>query len=172
MFWPISKNTIRLFACYESELLPQTSNGAGQKRAVQTWGKFCFPTGFSASFPDILFPHSDSSLRYDWVVTSVCVSVYPVLPLMRMHREAGWAVLKAAVSVWAGEQWRVSAITPGTRGREAGCLFGEIRGVRVCCPIHNTLHPHWGLSLLHCQILIRWVPKSQTTESVLYWCSS
>lgn len=59
----------QIFAlCYESKRLTEISYTARQKGALQTSsGKFCFPTGFSASFPDILFPQSDSTLRYDWV---------------------------------------------------------------------------------------------------------
>lgn len=75
VFWLICKKYNQICACAECELLPQTSYGAAQKRAQQTWGKFCFPTGFSASFPDILFPHSEPSLQYAWVCKCVCVWV-------------------------------------------------------------------------------------------------
>lgn len=83
----------QIFSRCESELLALRFL-VGQKKAVQTWGKFCFPSGFSASFPDILFPHCDSSLRFDWPPASVCACVceraYPVLPQMRMlWKQAG-----------------------------------------------------------------------------------
>ena len=59
-----------------------------QKGALQTGGEFCFPTGFGASFPDILFPHSDSSFAiwlsgYQCVPVCVCVCVYPVMQMLR-----------------------------------------------------------------------------------------
>lgn len=115
----------QILACfYESKLLSETSCRVGQKRALQTWGKFCFPTGFSASFPDILFPHSNSSLRYDWVCEWLRVCTCECVSCVASNanaQKAGCAVLKAAVSVGAGEH-RVSMITPENQG-EGGRVF-------------------------------------------------
>lgn len=70
-----------------------------QKEALQTRGLFWFPTGFSASFPDILLPHSDSSWRYE----RLCE---PVSCAASNAQKAGWAVLKADAGLWAGEKRR------------------------------------------------------------------
>lgn len=96
VFWLICKKYNQICACAECELLPQTSYGAAQKRAQQTWGKFCFPTGFSASFPDILFPHSEPSLQYAWVCKCVCVCECVSCVASGVNaQKPGWAVLKA-----------------------------------------------------------------------------
>lgn len=47
----------------------------------------------------------------------VCECVSCVVSFANAQK-AGWAVLKAALGVCIGEQWKVSVITPGTRRRE------------------------------------------------------
>ena len=158
-----------IFSCSESERLPQTSGGTGSERSSADSRRILLSHWLRRFLPW----HSVSSLRLqfcdmiEWI--PVCACVCECVSCVACDANAGWAMLKAAAGVWAGgEQWRVSEITPGTWGREAECLFGQIRGIRVCRPIHGTLHPHWGLSLLRCQTLIKCVSVSKTAELVLY----
>ncbi len=56
------------------------------------------------------------------MATSVCMCVCVSCVASDANAQnAGWAVLKAAVSIWTGEQWRVCVITPGTE--EGGGVF-------------------------------------------------
>lgn len=118
-------NIIRyLLAFYESKSSPSDLSVEWvRKELCRLEANSAFP--LASALPSLTFCFLTPTPVWDmieWLRACVCVSVYPVLLLMWMHRGAGWAVLKAAVSVWAGEQWRVSVITPGTRG-EGGRVF-------------------------------------------------